>query len=137
MESMTKFEQCLQLFPSYKSTSLADQQQPITIKKKFSSTTADNKLLCAVDQSQSPDNLLITNIYDTFLECHVNLALCLIRLAHFEEAVSCLTSILHYAPLCTQAYYLRGKAFFCLNEYQIALDDLESVKKTSSSSEQN
>lgn len=65
-----------------------------------------------------------TNVYDAFLECHINLALCMIRLAHFEDAVHCLTSVLHYAPLNAQAYYLRGKSFMCLNEYQIALGDL-------------
>lgn len=59
----------------------------------------------------------------------MNLALCLIRLAHFEDAISCLTSVLHYAPFSTQAYYLRGKAFFCMNEYQIALGDLARTKE--------
>ena len=86
------------------------------------------------------DNLAITNIYEVFLECHVNLALCLIRLAHFEDAISCLTSLLHYAPFHTQAYYLRGKAFICMNEYQIALGDLtqarELIKQEESDSNQ-
>jgi tetratricopeptide (TPR) repeat protein len=72
---------------------------------------------------------VITNIYEAFLECHINLALCLIRLAHFEDSISCLTSVLHYAPLCAQAYYLRGKAFICMSEYQIAMGDLQQARQ--------
>ena len=53
----------------------------------------------------------------------------MIRLAHFEDAVHCLTSVLHYAPLNAQAYYLRVKSFMCLSEYQIALGDLTRTKE--------
>lgn len=105
IEAMNGFESCLQLLP----------KQPTKARRS--------------SDSGEQDNLLITNIYETILECHVNLALCLIRLAHFEDAVSCLTSVIHYAPYQAQAYYLRGKAFFCLNEYSIALGDLSKAKE--------
>jgi tetratricopeptide (TPR) repeat protein len=47
---------------------------------------------------------------------------------NFEGAVSALTAVLVYAPSCAQAYYLRGKAFLCLNEYKVALGDFMKAK---------
>lgn len=56
------------------------------------------------------------------------MALCQIRMTNFEDAVSSLTAVLVYAPACAQAYYLRGKAFQCLNEYAMAVGDLEKAQ---------
>jgi regulator of sirC expression with transglutaminase-like and TPR domain len=39
-----------------------------------------------------------TNLYDIFQECHLNLALCLIRQTQFEDAIGCLTAVLYYNP---------------------------------------
>ena len=47
----------------------------------------------------------------------------------FEEAVSTLTAVLVYAPQNAQSYYLRGKAFECLNEYKMALGDMLRAKE--------
>lgn len=79
-------------------------------------------------QGQQVDHLLVSNVYKCFLECHINLSLCQIRLYKFEDAVSSLTAILVYAPQSGQAYYLRGKAFLCLNEYKMALGDLSKAR---------
>ena len=47
--------------------------------------------LCPADPTE---NLETTNLFETILECHINYALCLLRLSQFEEAISCLTSVL-------------------------------------------
>jgi tetratricopeptide (TPR) repeat protein len=62
-----------------------------------------------------------------FQECHLNLALCLQKQKHFDKAVACLTSLLHYSPGNFRAYYLRGKQFRSLNKYEQALKDFEKA----------
>lgn len=70
-----------------------------------------------------------TNIHDILQECHVNLALCLIRQGLFEDAIGCLTALLHYAPQNVQAYYLRGKCFLCLQQHETAITDLRTASE--------
>ncbi len=107
---MISFEQCLQLF--LKQTSTSDSQEAEGIAERLEKT----------------------NFYDTILECHINFGLCLLRLARFEEAISCFTSVLNYAPSCAQAYYLRGKAFLCLNVNSISQGDLKRALELSEKS---
>ena len=64
-----------------------------------------------------------------FRECHINLALCYVRLNMFQNAVEILTSVISYSPNCVQAFYLRGKAFQCLDENEMALLDLKRTKE--------
>lgn len=130
---MTLFENCLHLFPSQ------SQKEKPNQKLSDSNHSSENRIKNTFHRQttiepqtslqKEADNLVITNLYDAFLECHLNLALCLIRLAHFEEATSCLNAVIEYAPLNIQAYYLRGKAFLCINEYPLALDDLKITSR--------
>ena len=87
------FENCLDLFPQIRELDLGSTEGQV------------HKVICS------------TNIYQIFQECHLNLALCLIRQTRFEDGIACLTSLLHYAPDNLRAHYLRGKAFKSINEY--------------------
>ena len=65
-----------------------------------------------------------TNAYDLLLECHINVALCQIRQSLFLHAIVTLTTILQFARRSAQAYYLRGKCYFCLFDYKSAYIDI-------------
>ena len=68
-----------------------------------------------------------SNMYEAFLECHMNVALCQIRQRLFLHAVITLTTILQYSRKNIQAYYLRGKCYYCLFDYSSAYVDITQV----------
>ena len=68
-----------------------------------------------------------SNMYDAFLECHINVALCQIRQRLYLHAVITLSTILQYSRKNAQAYYLRGKCYYCLFDYQSAYIDINQV----------
>ena len=65
-----------------------------------------------------------TNAYELLLECHINVAMCQIRQQLFLHAIVTLTTILQYSRRNAQAYYLRGKCYFCLFDYRSAYLDI-------------
>ena len=58
------------------------------------------------------------------LECHTNVALCQIRQNLFLHAIVTLTTLLQYSRRNAQAYYLRGKCYYCLFDYKSAYIDI-------------
>ena len=66
-------------------------------------------------------------MYEAFLECHMNVALCQIRQRLFLHAVITLTTILQYSRKNIQAYYLRGKCYYCLFDYSRAYVDISLI----------
>ena len=65
-----------------------------------------------------------TNAYQLLLECHINVAMCQIRQSLFLHAIVTLTTVLQYSRQNAQAYYLRGKCYFCLFDYRSAYFDV-------------
>lgn len=64
-----------------------------------------------------------------YRECHVNLALCEIKLTNFESAVEVLSAVLYYEPLNAKALYLRAKCHQVLQEYENAILDLKEAAR--------
>mmetsp|Transcript_54709 Transcript_54709/g.75170 ORF Transcript_54709/g.75170 Transcript_54709/m.75170 type:complete len:113 (+) Transcript_54709:370-708(+) len=62
------------------------------------------------EYSLKHNDLSNTNMFEIFLECHLNLGLCHIKLKSYEIAIGCFTSLLLYARNHSQAHYLRAKA---------------------------
>ncbi len=62
-----------------------------------------------------------TNVLHIYRECHLNLALCQIKLANYEHAIDILSALLFYEPHNSKVLFLRGKAYQSLREYEYAL----------------
>ena len=58
-----------------------------------------------------------------YKECHLNLALCHIKLCNFEQAIDILSALLYYEPYNIKAFYLRGKSYQVTREYENAIND--------------
>ena len=77
---------------------------------------------------QVPQAVGSSNMPQIMKECHVNYALCQIRQHEYPGALDTLTQILHYDLLNPKVFYLRGKCFYALRDYENALTDFRNAK---------
>lgn len=89
-------EAALSLFTEFRALEQGDFSK--TDQLSFSAASEEHLQPVAPSNHQTPSILETTNILEIFEECHLNLALCLIRQSLFEDAIGSLTAILHYDP---------------------------------------
>ena len=63
-------------------------------------------------------------VYKIIKDCYLFSASCYIKINQFESAIQQMDLLLDVEPLNFKALYLRGRAYFFLNEMTASYDDL-------------